>query len=244
MTDATAADLLAADEATWPAAAVIRTGPWSIRKGMGGGRRVSSARLEGALRPDDIARAADAMTALGQAPIFLVPDDDSELDAALAAAGYAATAATDFMAVDCAPIAVPTPRLTAFSVFPPLQVQRDIWAAGGVGAARLAIMDRAVEPKTTLLGRTDDRPAGTVFVAVHRGIGMVHALEVLPAHRRRGTARHLLRAAARWCRDRECRTMGLAVLCENAAARAVYAALGFRRVGGYHYRSKDGTHDA
>ena len=51
-------------EATWPAASVVRLGPWAIRDGKGGGKRVSAATAETAWQPDDIAQAEGAMLAL------------------------------------------------------------------------------------------------------------------------------------------------------------------------------------
>ena len=42
----TPATLQAAMDATWPAAAMHRAGPWMLRNGAGGGKRVSAATAE------------------------------------------------------------------------------------------------------------------------------------------------------------------------------------------------------
>ena len=90
----------------------------------------------------------------------------------------------------------PPPPVTTFEVWPPLAIQAEIWAAGGIGPARLAVMERAAGPKTTILGRCADRPAATAYVAVHGTVAMLHALEVADRFRRRGLGRHIMRAAA------------------------------------------------
>ena len=44
-------------DATWPAASMARVGPWTIREGAGGGKRVSAATAETAWTDGDIAEA-------------------------------------------------------------------------------------------------------------------------------------------------------------------------------------------
>ena len=51
------ADLFDAVELTWPAARLHRAGPWLIREGQGGGKRVSAASLLG--ETPDIAQMED-----------------------------------------------------------------------------------------------------------------------------------------------------------------------------------------
>ena len=50
-------DFAAAMEATWPPQALHRAGPWAVRQGAGGGKRVSAASPVGDWRADDIALA-------------------------------------------------------------------------------------------------------------------------------------------------------------------------------------------
>ena len=99
-------------------------------------------------------------------------------------------------------------------------------------------MTRASAPKTSFLGRTQDRPAGTAFAAIHDGVAMLHALEILPAHRRRGLGAAMMRAAADWALDQGAATFSLLVTRENEPALGLYASLGFTAVGHYHYRAK------
>ncbi|WP_372805645.1 GNAT family N-acetyltransferase [Loktanella salsilacus] len=225
-------------DATWPAAAVRQVGPWTLRSGAGGGNRVSAATANGSVRAQDISVAADAMRAAGQEALFMVRPGEDALDALLAEAGYIKRDETLIRACPTAALtADPVPPVTAFTVWPPLAAQRDIWAGGGVGPARLAIMDRVQGPKTTIFGRIDDRPAGTLFVAIHDGIAMLHALEITQDHRRKGLARHLTRAAARWAQRQGAAEFALLVTAANGGANALYAGLGLGEAGRYHYRA-------
>jgi GNAT superfamily N-acetyltransferase len=99
-------------------------------------------------------------------------------------------------------------------------------------------MERACAPKSSFLSRRDDRPAGTVFAAIHDGIVMVHALDVLPEHRRRGVGRALMAGVKRWAEQQGASHLALVVTQANSSAQALYSSLGMVRVGKYHYRMK------
>ena len=231
-------DFFAALEATWPAAALHRAGPWLLREGAGGGKRVSAATAESDEALAAIGAMEAAQLALGQAPLVMLRAGEDALYAALADAGYVVVDPVVAMAGPVAALAGPLPPLSAFTVWPPLAVQREIWAEGGIGPARVAVMERVAGPKTSLFARTSDRPAGTGFVALEGTTAMVHALEVRPALRRQGAARHMLCAAANWAAAQGATEMCLAVTKANGAARALYASLGLADVGSYHYRTK------
>jgi ribosomal protein S18 acetylase RimI-like enzyme len=124
----------------------------------------------------------------------------------------------------------------AITAWPPLAIQRELWAEAGIGPARLAVMERAAFPKTALLARMDDRAAGAAFVGIHDGMAMIHALEIHPRFRRRGAARHMMAGAVHWARAEGARDLGLVVTTANLGAQALYASLGLSRVGQYHYR--------
>jgi GNAT superfamily N-acetyltransferase len=177
------------------------------------------------------------MRALGQSPLFVLRPGEEALDAALAARGYALH---DPVVAYAAPVAdlaaVEPPFLTSFPHWPPLAVARQLWDEGGIGPARIAVMERAAGPRTCILGRAGDRAAGVAFVAVHGHVAMLHALEVAPALRRNGCGHNILRAAALWARDHGAETLTLLVTERNLAARALYASLGLMVVGQYHYR--------
>lgn len=240
MTFPTAEQVLAAIDATWPAASVQREGPWLIRDGQGGGKRVSAATAAGPVSEGDIATAEAAMRDLEQTPLFMIADGDAALDRWLDARGYVIVdpvvlyvGAVEELAAE------PLPRVASFEIWPPLAIMEELWAAGGIGPARLAVMARAADPKTAILGRTDDTPSGAAFVSAHENIAMIHAIEVSSAIRRRGTGRNILRAASKWAQNQGISWLALAVTEANAPARALYSSLGMRSVGHYHYRSEE-----
>lgn len=225
-------------DATWPAASFRRLGDWTLREGQGGGKRVSAATTEATSATDADIRAAEAaMREMGQTPLFMIRAGQSALDARLGTLGYAVI--DPVVAYACAVDAltdVPMPPVCVLPVWEPLQIMLEIWSAGGIGPGRIAVMNRAAGPKTGLLGRADDKPAGAAFVAMHGNIAMLHALEILPHQRRKGLGRWFMRQAAFWTRDQGGDT--LAVICTraNTGANALYASLGMQVVGQYHYR--------
>ena len=225
--------LFPAMEATWPPARSWRLGPFCLRDGAGGGKRVSAASLEGDFAGADL----DAAEAAMAVPLFLIRPGDEALDAALAARGYRLVDPVLAYAVPLAGIAQPE-RMTTFPHWPPMAIARALWADAGISPARLAVMERAAGPKCVILGRVQDRAAGVAFVACHGDTAMLHALEVVPALRRQGSAHNILRAAAAWALDQGAATLSLVVTEANATARGLYASLGMNLVGQYHYRQK------
>lgn len=230
--------LFAVMEATWPAASMQQVGPWLIREGQGGGKRVSAATALPGWQPDDIAQAEAAMTALHQPALFLIRGGEDALDTALAARGYGIVDPVVAYAAPVAALAQSPDHMATFPHWPPMAIAADLWAEGGIGPARLAVMQRAAEPKTVILGRAGDRASGAAFVAIHQGTAMLHALEVTPAQRRQGSAHNILRAAAIWAQENGAETLSLVVTSANAAARRLYASFGMQLVGNYHYRQK------
>lgn len=225
-------------DGTWPASAKQALGPWTVRLDNSGSSRVSAATAELFATAHDIGLAVEAMSEAGQRPLFMIREGDEALDNDLAALGYVIKDPVNMYAAPVAQIATNRPPpVTTFEVWPPLTVQNEVWDAGGIGAGRFAIMDRARPPKTSLLGRMDDKPVGTAYVGIAGDCAMIHALEILPDHRRKGLAKHLTRAAAFWAQTQGAAYLTLVTTQDNAAANALYASLGMSIVGQYHYRS-------
>lgn len=238
-------NLFAVIEATWPAVALHPCGPFTLREGGGGGKRVSAATCDRPVTASEIAEAESAMATLGQTPLFMVRGDQPGLDDELAKQGYRALDPTVIMS---APIDLVAgdgpPRVRAFPVWPVLAIQRELWAAGGIGPARVAVMERARTPKTSILGRIDDTPAGTAYVGLHDGTAMAHAVETVPRFRRRGCAVNMMRAGALWARGQGAQRFAILTVRENLPAQALYSSLGMQPVGHYHYRLKTLDRDA
>lgn len=226
-------------DGTWPAARAQRQGPFVLRCGQGGGSRVSAASRAGEVTEGEIDAAEEAMLAMGQKRIFCLRPGDEALDAMLADRGYDIL---DPVNIYTCPVThltdIPIPRVTVFNIWPPLAIMREIWAQGGIGPERLAVMERAQGPKTGLLMRRKDQPAGTGFVAIHDGVAMMHALEILPDHRRQGLGQWAMRAAAIWALDNGAQTLSVICTKANAGANGLYDALGMQIVGEYHYRQR------
>jgi len=217
-------------EATWPPARVWRQGPFLLRDGAGGGKRVSAASCA-----DDWTE-ADLET-LNHGLMLIRPGDEA-LDAALEARGWRVVDPVAAYAAPVDQLAAELPPLTDFPHWPPLEITRSIWAEGGIGPERVGVMLRAEGPRTAILARHEDRPAGAAFVALAGDQAMIHALEVRQSVRRRGIGTSLLRGAANWAAEAGARDLSLVVTRQNAAACALYTRLGMQVVGQYHYRMK------
>jgi len=232
-------EFLALTDATWPAAAVHRVGAFTVREGHGGGQRVSSATPAGAWSDADIDDAIAAQARLGQPALFLIGPDDEALDAALAGRGLTIKDPVNVFEAPVDTLAVTPPMImTSFAIWPPLAIMDDLWAEGGIGPARRAIMDRAAGPKTAIMGRVRDRVSGAAFVALHGTDAMLHALHVAPEHRRQRSAVHIMTHAAHWAQDNGAKRFFVLVTQANTAACALYTSLGMQIVGQYHYRSE------
>jgi GNAT superfamily N-acetyltransferase len=231
------ARLLAALEATWPPAAVDENAVpgWKLRDGAGGGKRVSAAVSVGSR---DFEAAAKAMRERGDRPLIQVPDSDPDLDRALAAAGWAAVDPTLLMAAPAESLAGldADRRIRSVHARCRLALVDEIWKAGGVDAARRAVMDRCPLPKAAVIARSDTAVTGVAFVAADREVAMLHAMEVREDMRRQGAGRSTLAGAARFALDQGADWLALGVTEANAAARALYEAAGMETLGRYRYR--------
>ena len=240
----TPAELYAVVEGTWPPAARRRLGPWTIRDGQGGGKRVSAATAEEVVSAADLPQATAAMRALDQTPTFMIRAGQDALDTLLADAGYRIVDPVNIYTAPVTALSDPAPpRLSTFTIWDPLAVMREIWAEGGIGQARVQVMQRAPGPRTGLFARHDNHPAAAAFVAIHAGCAMVHALEVRARFRGQGVGRLMIRRAALWSQAQGADTLAVVCTQANTGANALYTSLGMALVGQYHYRLKDTPDD-
>lgn len=217
--------------ATWPPARYVTAGGFEIGIGLGGGKRVSSAALINTDYRIDLAEAA--MAQAGQQALFMLRDDQLQLDKQLEQQGYRVIDPVVLMAGDV-DLFNPADGTNARFHDSPTEEQKRIWLAGGVGQGRWDIMQRPTGPHAC---------AGisnvTGFVAIHNRIAMVHAVEVDRNHRRRGLGRTFMHALGPWARENGAKTLACVTTVENTAARGLYGAMGMVQVGNYHYRIKD-----
>lgn len=229
--------LYAVVEATWPPAKRTTTGPWTIRNGKGGGKRVSAATADAYFNSDDISIAEAEMATLNQPTLFMIRENETRLDQMLSERGYVIIDPVLLYACTTERLTrEPLKPVSGFAVWPPLEIMKEIWATGGIEAGRLAVMDRAASPKTGILARAADRAAGCAFVSIHESIAMIHAIEVTPSLRRNGAGLNMLRHAAHWAQNQGADSFSLVVTDANTAANGLYKKLGMTPVGRYHYR--------
>ncbi len=235
--------LISTLDATWSPLAVQTIGPFKLRNGAGGGKRVSAATLE---EPDatdtEITQAIEGMRAFGQTPLFMLRPGQEAFDARLAAQGFEVIDPSVVLSAPAQKLADSMPEgLKCIPCETPLAAQREIWASDGIGPARIDVMGRSVSPKTYLLGRHADRMAATGFVSADEDVAMLHAL-VVPAHLRRlGIGRIMTCGAAKWAAHHGATTFTLITTQANDAARALYGSLGMKEVSSYHYRILPGS---
>lgn len=227
------ARLMSAIDATWPAAETLAQGGWTLRRGAGGGKRVSAASGTG-----EITDAETVMRAWGQGPLFRLTEHDADLDAELSGRGYAVVDPTLLYTGSADALAGEQGHMgqSYLAACRPAMLD-EIWRAGGIGPGRLAIMDRVGGLCAWLMSRVGDNGCGAAFVACDGDVAMVHAIEVLPAFRRNGAGVLLVEAAARFARDQGAPWLTLAVTEANAPARTLYERLGMKMSGRYYYRA-------
>ena len=228
-------------DATWPAEELIPCGPFTLRRSSGGGKRVSAATANGPATEAEVTAAEERMQALGQTPLFSLRPGDEALDAMLEARGYRVVDRTNIYSC---PVSLLSGEKVhheqaSLAVWEPLAIQLDFWQQGGIGPDRIAVMHRVQGPKTALIGRHENSPGGTCFVAIHDGIAMLHGLEIIKSARRAGMGRAMTIQSAQWAEKQGATTFSLLCVEQNAAANGLYAKLGMEIVGHYHYRIKE-----
>ena len=232
-----AARLLDALDQSWPAAEYANAGTLRVGRGCGGGMRVGSATAitDGPVAAADMAKARAINKGWAQASVFRALAD-SRFATSLQAHGLNAQAPTEILSIPIAQlIDVPVPPLTVFPIWPPLAIQRQLWAAAGIGPERMDVMKRCALPRTALLGRMKDHAAAVGYVAASGSVAAIHAIDVIPGMRRKGLGRWMLRAAAFWGAEHGCDELALAVRADNHPAKELYRAMGLEPSGSYLY---------
>ena len=229
----------AASETCWPPLNKKNIGPWVIREGEGGGNRVSSTTANDFFRKEDIFIAENHMQLLNQKNIFQILGKDLELDNILDRLGYSLVDKTVVYGSKIAKMSSPcVPPMTAFNIWPPLRIMKDIWEIGGTTDSRISVMERCKVRKTAILGRIENKAAGCAFISEYKGIAILQALFVLPSYRRKGLARFLISESVKWVSYAESAYLALMTDKYNKEARGLYDSLGMKIIDKYHYRVK------
>lgn len=214
---------------TWPSVSSQVKQGWLVKNGLGGGKRVS-ATLQ--LDPQaNIKSAEKMMKALGQDCLFMIRKNDSVLDHTLDKLGYNLI---DPVIIFCSPTRLVDKSYDKKFYATPNTVMKRIWLNGGISSARLDIMERTKVPKTYIL--IDNK--AVAFVAIHKDIAMVHALEVLKEYRREGLAKRIMHKVNIWASINGAKFLSVITVKDNIPAKNLYHNIGMSEVGYYHYRLK------
>ena len=222
---------------TWPAEEFVELPKWKLRKSKNNGKRASAATAIGKSSIPDIKFVENILAEWCQDKLFMIKAGENSLDEALEKRGYCIVDPTNIWSISSEALSIQQiPPVTAFSIFPPLAIQKEIWTANGIDASRIKIMDRVKTPKTTIFGRINAKPAASAFVAVANKIAMVHALIVDHKCQRQGMGTFVMQKVGAWAHQQGAESV--AVLCtkQNQSANNFYKTLGMRVIGEYHYR--------
>jgi N-acetylglutamate synthase len=239
----------------WPPLEEVRIGPWRARIDLGVTRRANSVlpHGEGAGPP------AAAIDALLQQTIALYhsrgltpwlqltgASRPRNLEEELAARGWQTGIDPTLL------LAGPLPRRRDADVRitqEPEQAWIDAWwtveRRGGAEAraAAVGILERVPTPVAFASVASGGATTGVALGVLLRQTLVIECVATLPAARRHGHARSVTGALGAWGREHGATRAVLAVQQENAAARALYATLGFAEVGAYTYaRPSDRAH--
>lgn len=224
---------------TWPAAEKSTAGPFTLRKGLGGGNRVSCATANGPASTGQISKANDVMQRMGQAPRYMIRPMDGALDETLETLGFHIADPTVVFSAEINALTNNRPDpLRAILCDEPLSLMVEFWAANDIPPARIDVMRRVTGPKTYIFSRNKDMAAGAAFVAIHNNIAMLHALAVASDHRRMGVAENILAGAAFWAADQGAEHFSVVTTSKNLPAQRLFTGLGMENSGKYHYRTK------
>jgi GNAT superfamily N-acetyltransferase len=222
---------------TWPPTKIINLDSWTIRISDGAGKRASAISLEGIWEEASFKRLKNLLKELDKSEIFIVYQSDSLFEKELNKRNYQVFDKSCVFEIAVAElIKTDAPPVTMFSIWPTLQIQKELWNSNGIGWQRQAVMERATKPKTSILGRWNDNPVASAFVAKSGNVAFLHALVVDQNFRRQGVAQALMQHAGQWADNHNCARLMVVTTEANSAATSFYTSLEFQLVNKYHYR--------
>ena len=224
-------------EDTWPPGEVIHFDNWTIRISNGAGKRASAISLEGVWEEASFIRLKKFLKRLGKSEIFMIYQSGSLFEKELNNRNYQVFDKSCIFEISVSElIKNEPPPISMFSIWPPLEIQKQLWNSNGVGWQRQAVMNRANQIKTSILARWDDNPVASAFIAKSGNVAFLHALVVEQNFRRQGVARALIRYAGQWADKNNCARLMVVTTEANSAANSLYTSLKFQLVNKYHYR--------
>ena len=241
----------------WPAAETEVCGGWRLRSTAGVTRRANSVwpnHDDGARTLADKLEQVERFYAARTLPaIYQICDamQPPQLDAVLAARGYAHEAPTF---VQTAALAALLARLPALRHYPTFEVEVSEefdapWfelyclseaVSDQAAAVRREILERIAPAHGFVTLYAAGAPAAVGLGVVEAGWLGIYCMATLPDYRRRGAARAILRTLALWAQLYDATHTYLQVMEANDAAQQLYAGAGFVTAYRYHYRVQPG----
>lgn len=231
----------AACRAAWPAPEEIEGGGWRLRFAAGHSQRANSANPMRAdpAGPGDILPWIEAeYAARGLPPIIRMPDlvdphHRAAFEVALVRRRYAAAgdSLTLYAELPQMPVRLdPDVRITPAPDGDWLATQAAWRGWDQVTCDRYrAIVTRVAAPAGFMALALPGGTAAMALVALHGGISCINSMASDPRARRQGHGRRLLGAALAWAMRQGAHAACLQVEADNAAALALYRAMGFTR---------------
>jgi N-acetylglutamate synthase len=229
----------------WPAVCNERIDGWLLRRTPTVQRRRSNSALPIGRDGASIETVERFYRGHGMTPLVqLAPAEQlGALDAELAARGWRVDGATDILVAREVPVsAAADVDVTVRGNVDGAWLEAWVAAEGRSDAEETYahVLQRIPSPAGFAIAHIEGRPAGVGIAVCQSGWSGVYCMATDPAVRRRGVARAVLSSLAAWSRDHGARGVYLHVEHDNPAARALYAALGFERSHGYHFRVAPG----
>jgi ribosomal protein S18 acetylase RimI-like enzyme len=226
----------------WPALQTMVVDGWLLRFAAGHSKRANSVNP---LRPGEsfgavLETAEGLYAAQGLPTIFRVTPLAPWADALLEARGYVPFEESLVMTGGLA-TAAPDPAVRLWPTPGPA------WSAGfaaanRVGEDRRQTHDRMLAairlPAAFAVLEEEGQPAAYGLAVAERGMVGLFDIVTMPAARRRGLGRRLVRALLAWGAAHGAQSAYLQVIGDNLPAQALYRDLGFEVAYRYHYRKR------
>ncbi len=231
----------------WPAGETCDVDGWLWRYSGGGSQRANSvSALE--YRGDNVERTIDAVEKLYRdrtAPVrFQVgfplsqPDD---LDQRLAARGYVIHDPVTTLIKPVVATAMPSNVVLKTT---PSEGWLSVYLSNVTPDRRpfaSAILARVPPPCVFAEALLDGHVIATALGVYCRETVIAECVGTAPAARRQGAAAAVMHALEAWSREQGAHTIGLQAVTTNAPAQGLYASLGYKAAGTYHYRYLNGS---
>jgi N-acetylglutamate synthase len=234
----------------WPALEVAELSGWRLRFTRGVTRRANSVWPNGWQGDTPLVERVEVVEAFaaarGIAPSFQLTSaaKPPELDALLEERGYAFDTPVIVKMRALSPLQHEERGLEVQATVEPrpnaewLTVAVDRGRYAGVRDVFLGILARIGDRGGFALVRSGNEPIAIGLGVVDGAWLGIFGMLTVPEARRRGAARAILGALARWGANRGATRAYLQVERDNAPARALYETLGFVPAYDYHYRTK------